>query len=112
MLGPRPGRRPCPADRGGLGATAWAGYQRLVAVGEVIEPNEQWFRHVLARDAFAARNHWLTPKAEGGLGGRPIGLKVARQVLQGRLDPFDAIAKGADSDPPSLKAARAIEAVQ
>ena len=83
-------------EKGSLGTSAWAGYRRLVAVAEVIEPNEAWFRHVLARDAFAARNHWLRPRAEGGLGGVPLSRKIARMALEGRVDPSDALRKGAE----------------
>jgi general secretion pathway protein E len=86
----------CIGGRTGLGVTAWAGYDRMIAVGEVIEPDEMFFRHVLRRDAFAARAHWLQPKAEGGLAGTTLGVKIARLVLEGRLDPFDAISRGAD----------------
>jgi type II secretory ATPase GspE/PulE/Tfp pilus assembly ATPase PilB-like protein len=83
-------------DKGSLGRTAWAGYRRLIAVGEVIEPDETWFRHLLKRDAFAAQRHWLTPKDQGGLGGTTLGTKIARLALAGQVDPGDAIRKGAD----------------
>ncbi|MDE3081653.1 MAG: Flp pilus assembly complex ATPase component TadA, partial [Paracoccaceae bacterium] len=102
----------CTSDRGSLGTTAWAGYQRLIAVGEVIEPTEEWFRYVIARDAFGARNHWLRPKSEGGLGGTSLGLKVARHVVAGRLDAFDAITKGADFHHPSLISVRVVGAAK
>lgn len=83
-------------DKGSLGTTAWAGYRRLTAVAEIIEPNEAWFRFLLKRDAFAALNHWLKPKAEGGLGGTTLATKITRLALAGQVDPFDALRKGAD----------------
>ena len=83
-------------NKGSLGRTAWAGYRRLIAVAEVIEPDEPWFRHLLKRDAFAAQRHWLTSKAQGGLGGTTLGTKIARLVLSGQVDPGDAMRKGAD----------------
>jgi hypothetical protein len=83
-------------DKGSLGTTAWAGYRRLTAVAEIIEPNEEWFRFLLKRDAFGALNHWLKPKAEGGLGGTTLATKITRLALAGQVDPFDALRKGAD----------------
>lgn len=83
-------------DKASLGTTAWAGYRRLAAVAEIIEPNEEWFRFLLKRDAFGALNHWLKPRADGGLGGTTLATKITRLTLAGQVDPFDALRKGAD----------------
>ena len=75
---------------------AWAGYMRQVAVGEVILPDEGYFDRVRERDAFGALAHWLKPQSEGGLGGTPLGAKLAGMALGGDLDPLDAVRMGID----------------
>ena len=75
------------------GKLAWAGYQRQIAVGEVIAPDRAYFDHVLAKNFNGALSHWLTPKSEGGMGGIPIARKLTELVLQGQLDPYDALRK-------------------
>ncbi|TMV82659.1 type II/IV secretion system protein [Thioclava sp. BHET1] len=86
----------CTKKDGSLKARANAGYQSIAAVGEVIRPDEGFFQQIRRRDAFGALNYWLRPKGEGGLGGTTIGTKIARLVMQGQLDPWAAIPKGAD----------------
>ncbi|MGB1180278.1 MAG: type II/IV secretion system protein, partial [Lentibacter algarum] len=41
-------------------------------------------------------SHWLRPKNEGGMGGIEIEAKMTELVLQGQLDPFDALSKKGD----------------
>jgi general secretion pathway protein E len=86
----------CKKDMSEAGQKAWAGYQRLVAVGEVIEPDDAFNAFVRANDANGANAHWLKPKAEGGMGGIEIEAKMTDFVLQGQLDPFDALGKKGD----------------
>lgn len=75
------------------GKLAWAGYRRQIAVGEVIAPDRAYFDHVLNKHFNGALAHWLTPKSEGGMGGIPIARKLTELVLQGQLDPYDALRK-------------------
>lgn len=86
----------CQKDMSETGVKAWAGYQRLVAVGEVIEPDDAFNAYVRANDANGANAHWLRPKCEGGMGGIEIEAKMTELVLQGQLDPFDALSKKGD----------------
>ena len=78
------------------GKLAWAGYQRQIAVGEIIAPDKTWFDQVLQKNFNGALAHWLTPKSQGGLGGIPIARKLTELVLQGDLDPYDALRKHGD----------------
>lgn len=74
----------------------WAGYKRLIAVGEVIEVDDTFRECIVAKDALAAKRHWLTPKPDGGLGGRLIGQKLVDLCATGRVDIHDALNKGMD----------------
>lgn len=85
----------CLKDYTGVGRIAWAGYARLVAVGELIEPDETYLTAIGQNDGLAAMLHWRKPKAKGGLGGRTIGEKVSERVLAGVVDPEDGRDKGA-----------------
>ena len=78
------------------GKLAWAGYQRQIAVGEMIAPDRVYFDHVLKKHFNGALAHWLTPKSKGGLGGVPIAAKLTELVLTGDLDPYDALRKHGD----------------
>ena len=78
------------------GKLAWAGYQRQIAVGEIVRPDKAYFEHVLNRHFNGARAHWLKSKNEGGLGGIPIAAKLTELVLAGDLDPYDALRKHGD----------------
>ncbi|WP_316014636.1 ATPase, T2SS/T4P/T4SS family [Roseobacter sp. HKCCA0434] len=79
----------------GSGADAWAGYARMSAVCEFIEPDSSYLAAVAENDALGAKAHWLTPQDKGGLGGVPLGTKVLARVLDGSADPFDAETKRA-----------------
>ena len=84
-------------SRSSLGSSAvqaWSGYTRLIAVAEVIIPDEQYNRSVQQRDAISALKHWLAPVETGGLGGQPMTQKLQNMVGAGVLDPLDAIRKG------------------
>jgi general secretion pathway protein E len=83
-------------ERSELGVLAWAGYRRQIAVGEVIVPNDEYFDFVRARDANGARKYWLKPKIDGGLGGITLQQKLTQLVLDGQLDPHDAIRRKGD----------------
>ena len=75
---------------------AWTGYTRQSAVAEIIVPDEGYFEQVRERDSFGSRAYWLTDRAAGGLGGMPLDAKLTRLVLNGFLDPHDAVRKGTD----------------
>jgi len=79
------------AGQSALSLAAWAGYARPLAVAEWIVPDDGYLRHVQARDAVGARNHWVD-----AMGGVPIGRKIWRAVGGGRVDPADAMLKGAE----------------
>ncbi len=85
-----------PATDDAVAVAAWTGYRRQTAVAEIIIPDAAYFEAVRRRDSFAALNHWLTPAASGGLGGTSLDVKLTRLVLDGRLDPCDAVRKGVD----------------
>lgn len=79
-----------------LGREAWAGYQRQIAVGEVIEPDREYCEQVRAGHFNGALSHWLRPCSEGGLGGITLSQKVVELVVTGRVDPRDALRKHVD----------------
>lgn len=79
------------AGQSALSLAAWAGYARPLAVAEWIVPDDGYLRFVQARDAVGAWNHWT-----GAMGGVPIGRKIWRAVGEGRIDPADAMLKGAE----------------
>lgn len=88
----------CPACAAGLSEVAhagWAGYARLTAVGELIEPDATYLRHVQAHDALSAEEHWLRPREQGGLGGTRLGDKIFQLVMAGHTDPHDGVRAGA-----------------
>ncbi len=70
---------------------AWSGYARPIAVAEWIVPDDGYLRFVGKRDAIGAWNYWVNE-----MGGVPIGHKVWRAVSEGRVDPEDALLKGAE----------------
>lgn len=86
----------CRKDTNETGREAWAGYQRQIAVGEVIEPDREYFEFVRERHFNGALAHWLKPKNEGGLGGVTLAQKMTELVLAGRVDPLDALRKHGD----------------
>ena len=78
------------------GSAAWAGTTRLLAVAEFIEPDDTYNAFVRNLDANGARNHWLKPKSEGGLGGIELAQKTTEFVMQGQFDPFDCLLRKGD----------------
>ena len=74
-----------------LSRAAWAGYARPLAVAEWIVPDDGYLKFVRDRDAIGAWNYWVDK-----MGGMPIGQKIWRAVAQGRVDPEDALLKGAE----------------
>ena len=79
------------AGQSALSLAAWAGYVRPLAVAEWIVPDDGYLRFVQKRDAVGAWNHWVD-----AMGGVPIGRKIWRAVGEGRVDPADAMLKGAE----------------
>ncbi len=79
------------AGQSALSLAAWAGYARPLAVAEWIVPDDGYLGFVRQRDAIGAWNHWLS-----AMGGVPIGRKIWRAVAAGRVDPEDALLKGAE----------------
>ena len=61
---------------------AWAGYERQLAVAETIRPDEGYLDCVRRGDAGAAWKYWIET--------------IWALVVQGHVDPGDAIRKGAD----------------
>ena len=80
----------CTKQLSDLGRTSWAGYARLIAVGEFIEPDDTYFEYVRQQDEAGARKHWLKPMTQGGLGGITITQKIAKMVSRGLVDSEDA----------------------
>ena len=74
-----------------LSRAAWAGYARPLAVAEWIVPDDGYLKFVRDRDAIGAWNYWVNE-----MGGVPIGRKIWRAVAEGRVDPEDALLKGAE----------------
>ena len=73
-----------------LWVRAWAGYEKQLAVAEWISPDDEYLQFVGKRDAIGAWSHWTD-----NLGGVPIGHRIWKEVGEGRLDPEDALNKGA-----------------
>ncbi len=93
----RSGCKHClPPEMGDSGQQAWAGYERQIAVAETIEPDEKYLLKVRAEDMLGAKNYWLQPKSEGGMGGMTIARKIELLIRQGLVDPHDGIRKGWD----------------
>ena len=86
----------CRKDMDDVGALAWAGYERLMAVGECVEPDDRFNAFVRANDANGAREYWLRPASEGGMGGIELEAKTTELVLTGQLDPFDCLLRKGD----------------
>ena len=87
--------------RSRLTAQAWNGYTDTTAAAELIRPDDGYLECVRARDPLAARRHWLD-----SLGGIPLGRRIWEAVTGSRVDPFDALAKGADvADLPAARSA-------
>ncbi|WP_419738566.1 ATPase, T2SS/T4P/T4SS family [Ruegeria sp.] len=65
---------------------AWAGYRGRRATAEFIHLDDTYRRFVDAQDPLGARAHWLCPKAQGGMGGIPLEIRLRRLVAQGIAD--------------------------
>ncbi len=90
----------CRSGRGeGAAALAWAGYRRLIAVGETIVPDDAYLDCVRRNDAVAAWRHWTGSMEKGGLGGLPLSSKLNLLANAGLVAPPDARKKGADICP-------------
>ena len=79
----------------GPAARAWNGYAGLRAVMELIRPDEGYLEQVRRQDPIAARRYWIE-----ALGGEPLERSLDALVGAGRVDPFDALTKGALLSPP------------
>ncbi|WP_170565565.1 ATPase, T2SS/T4P/T4SS family [Ruegeria atlantica] len=90
------GCRACRRETNEIGRLAWWGYQREIAVGEVIEPDISYLKFVRDRDSIGALEHWLRPRGKGGMGGISIGQKMTELALNGRVDPRDVVLKRGD----------------
>ena len=89
------GCRVCLAKRGdSAAAMAWAGYRRLIAVGESIVPDEGYLDCVRRNDAIAAWRHWTAPLSAGGLEGMTLSRKIQLLASAGLVAPSDARKKG------------------
>ena len=90
----------CRSGRGeGAAAAAWAGYRRLIAVGETIVPDDAYLDCVRRNDAVAAWRHWTGSMEAGGLGGLTLSNKLNLLANAGLVAPPDARKKGADISP-------------
>ena len=74
---------------GGVESAAWAGYRERRAVAEMIQPDARYLEYVRRGEPNLARHHWVH-----GLGGIPVHQRVRNLVLEGVVDPLDALAKG------------------
>ena len=94
----RRNREGCPICRPGAGGSeagkAWSGFARLVALAEFIEPDDTYLANIRANDAIGARNYWMRPKEDGGMGGVALGRKLQYMVRLGAVDPGTAVRKG------------------
>ncbi|MCY3875147.1 MAG: ATPase, T2SS/T4P/T4SS family [Rhodobacteraceae bacterium] len=90
----------CRSGRGeGAAAAAWAGYRRLIAVGETIVPDAAYLDCVRRNDAVGAWRHWTGSMETGGLGGLTLSTKLNLLANAGLVAPPDARKKGADIHP-------------
>ena len=74
---------------GGVESSAWSGYRERRAVAEMIQPDARYFEYVRRGEPNLARRHWVQE-----LGGVPVQRRVRNLVLEGAVDPLDALAKG------------------
>ena len=77
---------------------AWGGYDGRRATAELIRVDDAYRRFVADRDALGARNHWLAPKADGGMGGVPMETRLRRLVASGVTD-FEHVTNETLPDP-------------
>jgi general secretion pathway protein E len=81
--------------KGAEAEKAWSGFQRLVALAEFIEPDDNYLEKIRANDAIGAKNYWEKPIDQGGMGGVTLKQKLSYMVNMGAIDPKSAIKKGA-----------------
>jgi general secretion pathway protein E len=81
--------------KGAEAEKAWAGFQRLVAIAEFIEPDDTYLEYIRANDAIGAKNYWEKPINMKGMGGINLKQKLHYLVHMGAIDPKNAIKKGA-----------------
>ena len=81
----------CVASDDELWRRAWAGYERQLAVAETIRPDEGYLDCVRKEDAGAAWRYWIDE-----LGGQPLSGLIWALVVEGQVDPGDALRKGAE----------------
>ena len=81
----------CEACRKGSGvsAQAWSGYRGRRAVAEMIQPDAKYLEYVRRREPNQALRYWLEE-----MGGVSVHQRVRDLVLEGDVDPLDALAKG------------------
>lgn len=83
----RAGCETCLKGRSGEAArAAWGGLAGDRATAEFIQLDNVYRQLVLAGDVRGAREHWLKPKANGGLGGITLDDRMRRLVAQGEID--------------------------
>ena len=73
----------------GLAAQAWSGYAKRKAVAEIIQPDAKYLSYVRRGEPNQATRHWIDE-----LAGVPVHWRVRALVLDGLVDPLDALAKG------------------
>jgi general secretion pathway protein E len=81
--------------KGAEAEKAWAGYQRLVALAEFIEPDDTYLEKIRANDAIGAKNYWEKPLKDGGMGGITLKQKLGYMVHMGAIEAKSAVKKGA-----------------
>lgn len=69
---------------------AWGGLAGKRATAEFIQLDDTYRRFVEARDPLGAREYWLKPRSEGGLGGITVEDRMRRLVARGEIDFEDA----------------------
>ena len=82
------GCRGC-AKGSGIRRRAHAGYARRRAVAEMIQPDAEYLAHVRKGEPNEAARYWMDE-----LKGVPVHRRVRELVLQGLVDPLDALSKG------------------
>ena len=71
----------------------WGGLARRQAIAEYIRLDNRFRQFLQDCDPIGAESYWLTPKEDGGMGGRPLEMIHKDLVAGGRLDFTDATKK-------------------
>ncbi len=69
---------------------AWGGLSRRRALAEYIRLDNTFRGFVYGRDPIGANAYWVKPVEDGGMGGRPLPLRIAALVGDGQVDFYDA----------------------